>query len=140
MADSAGREKAPRLSEAPMIAIVDDDRDMREALVDLLEVTGFSARTFDGAAGFLAAEATADFDLLVSDIRMSGMDGLELQEQLRARGSSIPVIFVTSGPDPLTRARAREGGAFACLAKPVGDDLLLSRIRAALGLDASPNG
>lgn len=123
-----------------MIAIVDDDKDMREALVDLLEVTGFTARTFDGAAAFLAANASSDFHLLVSDIRMPGMDGLELQETLRAQGSSIPVIFVTSASDSATLARARKGGAFAYLTKPVGDDLLLGRIHAALDLEDPPHG
>lgn len=111
---------------------------MREALIDLLEVAGLSARSFDGAAAFLAAHATSDFDLLVSDIRMPGMGGLELQERLRAQGSSIPVIFVTSASDSQTRLRAREGGAFAYLTKPVSDDLLLGRIHAALNLDDYP--
>lgn len=123
------------MSENPLIAIVDDDEAMREALSDLLEVAGFSARGFDGADAFLSEYAATPFDLLVTDIRMPGIDGIELQARLRALGSSIPVIFVTSASDAATRDRAQEGGAFAYLTKPMSDALLLSRIRAALGCD-----
>lgn len=123
------------MSENPLIAIVDDDEAMREALSDLLEVAGFSARAFDGADAFLAEYAATPFDLLVTDIRMPGIDGIELQAKLRALGSSIPVIFVTSASDAATRDRAREGGAFAYLTKPMSDELLLGRIHAALFRD-----
>lgn len=108
---------------------------MREALSDLLEVAGFSARTFDGADAFLAEYAATPFDLLVTDIRMPGIDGIELQARLRALNSSIPVIFVTSASDAATRDRAYEGGAFAYLTKPISDEFLLDQILAALGRD-----
>ena len=108
---------------------------MREALLDLLDVAGFSARAFDGAAAFLTDYMSGAFDLVVTDIRMPGIDGLELQARLRALGSSIPVIFVTSASDAATRDRAHEGGAFAYLTKPISDELLLGQIYAALGRD-----
>jgi len=123
------------LSETPLIAIVDDDEAMREALSDLLDVAGFSARAFDGADAFLAEYAATPFDLLVTDIRMPGIDGIELQARLRALGSSIPVVFVTSASDAPTLARARAGGAFAYLTKPISDEFLLHQIHAALGRD-----
>lgn len=123
------------MSEYPLIAIVDDDEAMRQALSDLLEVAGFSARAFDGADRFLAEYAARPFDLVITDIRMPGIDGIELQARLRALGSSIPVIFVTSASDAATRDRAQEGGAFAYLTKPMSDELLLGRIHAALGPD-----
>jgi len=123
------------LSEPPLIAIVDDDEAMREALSDLLEVAGFSARAFDGADAFLAEYAATPFDLLVTDIRMPGIDGIELQARLRALGSPIPVVFVTSASDAATRGRAHEGGAFAYLTKPISDEFLLHLIHAALGRD-----
>lgn len=123
------------MSDTPNIAIVDDDEAMREALSDLLEVAGFSARTFDGADAFLAEYAATPFDLLVTDIRMPGIDGIELQARLRALNSSIPVIFVTSASDAATRDRAYEGGAFAYLTKPISDEFLLDQILAALGRD-----
>jgi two-component system response regulator FixJ len=121
------------LSQTPLIAIVDDDEAMREALSDLLEVAGFSARAFDGADAFLAEYGATPFDLLVTDIRMPGIDGIELQARLRALGSSLPVIFVTSASDAATQGRAQEGGAFAYLTKPISDEYLLSQIHAALG-------
>ena len=129
------------MSETPLIAIVDDDEAMRAALSDLLEVAGFSARSFDGADAFLAEYAATPFDLLVTDIRMPGIDGIELQARLRALGSPLPVVFVTSASDSATRTRALEGGAFAYLTKPISDEFLLGQIHAALGLnDELPRG
>ena len=85
-----------------LIAIVDDDESMREALSELLEVFELPSRVFDGADAFLAAYAPVAFDCLITDIRMPGMSGLELQQKLNSLGSTIPVIVVTSSNDPLT--------------------------------------
>ena len=120
------------LSKSVVIAIVDDDEAVREAICDLLQVEGLAARTFDGAPAFLA-ETEADFDCLITDVRMPEVDGLELQRRLRARGSSLPVIFITSSSDPVTRRRALEEGAAAWFMKPVADEALLQALRAALG-------
>ena len=122
-----------RLSNPPLIAIVDDDDAVREALFDLLQVEGLAARTFEGGAVFLADEAADGFDCVITDVRMPEIDGLELQRRLRARGSSMPVIFITSSMDEATRARARRGGAAAWFTKPVADEELLDALRAALG-------
>lgn len=121
------------MSSAPVIAIVDDDQAMREALFDLLQEADLAARTFDSAASFLADDAAGDgCDILLTDVRMPGMDGLELQRRLRAMGSSLPVIFVTSSADRQTRMRAMAEGAFAYLTKPVAHDILLEHLHAAL--------
>jgi len=119
------------LSKLPMIAIVDDDEAMRDALSELLQVLGFESRAFDCAVAFLA-EAER-FDCLITDVRMPGVDGIELQRRLRACGCAIPVLMITSAPDPTARARALDGGACAYLAKPVDDGVLLDHLRAALG-------
>ena len=105
---------------------------MREALCDFLQVLSMSCRTFDRSEAFLAAYAPGEFDCLVTDLRLPGMGGLALQRKLRARGSSIPVIVVTSAIDSLSRSRAMEDGAFAYLTKPVSDDVLVRHLRAAL--------
>lgn len=116
-----------------MIAIVDDDEAVREALVDFLQVEDLAARAFAGAEDFLAEPAMGEFACLITDIRMPGMDGLELQRRLRAGGSTMPVIFITSANEDATRVRAMQGGAVAFLTKPFDEEALLGTLRAVLG-------
>lgn len=116
-----------------MIAIVDDDEAVREALLDFLQVEGLSARAFAGAGDFLADPAIRDFACVITDIRMPGIDGLELQRRLRASGSACPVIFITSASEETTRARAMQDGAVAFLTKPFDDEALLGPLRGVLG-------
>ena len=118
----------------PVIAVVDDDEAVRDALHELLQVLSITCRTFDRAEAFLTAYELDEFDCVITDLRMPGMGGLELQRKLRALGSSIPVIIVTSASDPLSHSRVMEEGAFACLTKPVSGDVLLDHLRAALTL------
>jgi two-component system response regulator FixJ len=126
-----------RLPNPPVIAVVDDDEAMREALAELLEALALSCRTFDGAEAFLVAYAPGAFDCLITDIRMPGTSGLELQQMLKSLGSIMPLIFVTSSTDPLTRSRALKDGALAYLSKPVNDEVLIRHLMAALGRDYS---
>lgn len=107
---------------------------MREALAEFLQVLSMSCQAFDRAEAFLAAYAPGKFDCLVTDLRMPGMGGLELQKELRARGSTMPVIVVTSSLDPASQQRAMEQGAFAYLIKPVSHEVLLHQLRGALAL------
>ena len=125
--------RARRLSNPPLIAIVDDDRAVREALCDLFQVEGLTARTFESAAAFLAAERLDRFDCLITDVRMPGMDGLALQQHLRASGRSMPVIFLTSSTNEATRDRALRAGASAWFSKPLADGALLKAVKGALG-------
>ena len=130
-----------RLSKPPVIAIVDDDEAVREALFDLLLVEGLSARMFDSAVSFLADGEAGDFDCLVTDVRMPEIDGIELQRRLRVRGSAMPVIFITSLTDETLRARALLDGASAWLIKPATDEELLRELRSALdrgGMNGAP--
>ncbi len=125
------------LPNPPVIAVVDDDEAMREALCELLQVLSLSCRTFEGAEPFLAANASQNFDCLITDIRMPGMNGLELQQKLKTLGSTVPIIVITSSTDPLVRSRALDGGAVAYLSKPVKDEVLIGHLMAALGRDHS---
>ncbi|QRM34611.1 response regulator (plasmid) [Microvirga sp. VF16] len=111
---------------------MDDDEAIRDALSDLLLVMGYTCYVFDRAEAFLAADAPGRFDCLITDIRMPGMSGLDLLQRLKTKGSTIPVIVVTSVTDPLTRGRALAGGAHAYLTKPVTDDALLQSLQTAL--------
>lgn len=116
----------------PVIAVVDDDVGMRDALSELIEVLDFQSRTFDGGRSLLASYQPGAFDCVVSDMRMPGMDGLELQRRLRELDDNLPLIFVTSYDDDITRARALELGARNVLVKPVNADRLLDELVAAL--------
>lgn len=126
------------MSKVPVIAIVDDDGAMRDALSELVQVMGFASRSFDCAAAFLADFVPGQFDCLITDMRMPGMGGLELQRRLRALGSTMPQVMITSAPDPADRARALDGGACASLVKPVDDCVLLDHLKAALGQGGGP--
>ena len=122
--------------KAPLVAIVDDDDDVREALSDLLLALGLSCRTYDRAEALLADYEPGVFDCILTDVRMSGMSGLELLRHLRRIDGSVPVIIITSDTNPETRVRALEGGAHACLTKPVADSVLLGHLQSALSRDA----
>ena len=112
------------LSKTPLVAVVDDDLAVREALSDLLMVLEVDCRTFDRAEAFMAEFEPGCFDCLITDVSMPGRTGLELQERLRELGSSMPVIFITADTSPATQARAMRGGAHACLTKPLNDEVL----------------
>lgn len=121
------------MPKAPLIAIVDDDDDVRQALSDLLLVWGLSSSTYDRAEAFLAEYEPGAVACIVTDVRMPGMSGLELLRHLRGLGDSVPVIVITSDASPNTRREAHEGGAHAFMTKPVEDTVLLGHLRSALG-------
>jgi FixJ family two-component response regulator len=120
------------LHNPPVIAVVEDDGAMREALSELLEVTSFSCRTFDRAESFLADFSPESFDCIITDLRLPGISGLDLQHKLNELGASIPVIFITSSVDIPPRTRAMQEGAHAYLAKPVNGEVLLGHVTAAI--------
>ncbi|WP_456827990.1 response regulator transcription factor [Bradyrhizobium sp. USDA 4518] len=120
------------LSKTPLVAIVDDDQAVREALCDLLLVLDVACRSFDRAEAFMAEFVPGRFDCLITDVSMPGRSGLELQERLRELGSSMPVIFITADTSPATEARALRGGAYACLTKPVNDEVLFHLLQNAM--------
>lgn len=115
-----------------MVAIVDDDDDVREALSDLLLVVGLESRAFDRAEALLAEFAPGTFDCVVTDVRMPGMNGLQLLRRLRDLGASVPVIIITSDTDSALRSRALVDGAHAHLVKPIEDCMLLLHLGSAL--------
>ncbi len=115
-----------------LVAIVDDDRSVQNALKDLMESAGLSARCFGSAEEFLEWEYWSQTASLVTDIRMPGMSGLELQAKLKAEGSRIPIIFITARGDEKMKMQAMKAGAIDFLSKPFDDEVLLEKIRATL--------
>ena len=116
-----------------LVAIVDDDQSVQSALQDLMESAGLSARCFGSAEEFLESDRRGETACLVTDIRMPGMSGLELQAKLKAEGSRIPIIFITAHGDAKMKSRAMKAGAVEFLFKPFDDEVLLDNVRAALG-------
>jgi FixJ family two-component response regulator len=116
----------------PLIAIVDDDDALRNSLDNLLRSVGFRTQGFSSAEAFLQAQHAHETACLILDVRMAGMNGLELQRQLDAAHWRIPIIFVTAHADDDARARALAAGAVAFLYKPCREEDLLNAIDAAL--------
>jgi FixJ family two-component response regulator len=115
-----------------LISVVDDDESTRRSTTLLLESLGFQASAFESAETFLKSGQAQQTSCLIVDVRMPGMDGLQLQSHLAAAGHGIPIIFITGYDDKDSRQRAMQAGAVAFLGKPFGDELLLQTIRAAL--------
>jgi FixJ family two-component response regulator len=115
-----------------LVAIVDDDDLMRSALQGMLKSVGLPSQTFASAEEFLNSGQQRQTACLITDIRMPGMSGLELQAKLNAEHCRIPTIFITAHGDTKMRMQALRAGAVEFLAKPFDDDALLWSVRAAL--------
>jgi FixJ family two-component response regulator len=115
-----------------LVAIVDDDEAMRAAVQDLLSSVGIKARSFASAEEFLLSDLQSEIACLISDIRMPGMTGLELQAKLVAEGRQTPIIFITAYGNARTRTQALEAGAVEFLVKPFDDERLIGTVRAVL--------
>jgi FixJ family two-component response regulator len=123
----------PMQPVARWIAIVDDDEDVRKAVHAVLKAAGLLPQAFASAEEFLSSEHRSETACLITDIEMPGMNGLDLQARLAEDGSRIPIIFITAYGDTRTRTRAMNAGALDFLEKPFDDNILLDRIRTALG-------
>jgi len=117
-----------------VIAIVDDDESVRHALRTLLKSYGFQARAFASAEEFLQSGHQRESACLITDIRMGGMSGLELQSRLVQENSTLPIIFITAHADRRTRLQAMGSGAIQFLEKPFNNDVLIAGIHAALDM------
>jgi FixJ family two-component response regulator len=117
-----------------LIAIVDDDEPLREALGSVLKAAGFSIDTFASAEEFLASSRRAEIACLILDVRLPGMSGIELQRRMSESGDTTPVIFVTAHGDVSLRDSVLQSGAAGFLNKPVRSDALLKQIHAALAM------
>jgi FixJ family two-component response regulator len=120
------------MQEGPLIAVVDDDRSIRNATQDLLNAAGFSTFTFEHAKAFLGSSVRASVACLVADMRMPGMSGLELHEHLATSGTGIPTVIITAHPARRLRERARQAGITCVLIKPFTPDELLECVHMAL--------
>ncbi|MFB0488673.1 FixJ family two-component response regulator [Methylobacterium sp. OAE515] len=108
----------------PVIAIVDDDASVRSALERLTRALGYEARLFEGGRAFLDALAGNGIAMVITDVQMPHLNGLELLRLLSEHKPDLPVLVMTAYPSEAMEGRALALGALACLAKPFGADQL----------------
>jgi FixJ family two-component response regulator len=116
------------------VAVVEDDESVRLAIEDLLQSQGLATRCFTSAEEFLRSRQHARIGCLILDIRLPGMSGVELYQQLRARGVSIPVIYASAEGDANGKLHREllQAGAVAVLAKPFNPERLMELVRTTL--------
>jgi len=119
----------------PLISVVDDNDSVRESLKGLIRSVGLAVEVFPSAEEFLNSDHLSDTRCLILDVRMPGMDGLELQRRLVKSDRGIPVVFITAHGDASARSQALKDGAVDYLFKPFSEQALLSAINAALGFE-----
>lgn len=123
-------------ADTAIVHVVDDDPDIRDSLRMLIETTGHRCATYESAEAFLKSEPEAATGCALIDVRMPGMDGLALQKALKARGASIPVVFLTGFADVTSAVQAMKEGAVDFVEKPCARDVLLATIERALSMAA----
>jgi len=115
-----------------LVYVVDDDAAMRESLEFLLDAAGFSVTTFESASDFLQQLPRLTFGCIVSDIRMPGIDGMELLRDVKAGRAEMPIIIMTGHGDIPLAVEAIKLGALDFLEKPFEDERMIGAIRTAL--------
>jgi FixJ family two-component response regulator len=108
-----------------MVAVVDDDESIQSSLPKALQSVGLRAVSYVCAEDLLSSGRLDEIGCVITDLRMPGMSGLELQAKLAEKGLRMPIVFVTAHGDARERAQAMQAGAVAFLDKPFDDNLLL---------------
>ena len=121
------------MSKRPLVSVVDDSDSVRESLPDLLESAGFAVQAFSSAEAFLGSVGPEVSNCLILDVGLPGMSGPDLQRELKRRGKTIPIVFITAQGDKSLQPRLVDEGAVACLFKPFSDTALLDAVEIALG-------
>ena len=129
---SSTRIEADVTSTRSLVAVVDDSESVRESLPDLLEQVGFAVQAFESAEAFLASHAANEASCLVLDVGLPGMSGPDLQQELKRRGTALPIVFITAQGDRSLQPRLIAAGAVACLFKPFSDNALLDAVETAV--------
>ncbi|HEY8067295.1 MAG TPA: response regulator FixJ [Burkholderiales bacterium] len=127
------------MPDARLVHVIDDDEDVRESLAFLLESAGFAVETYDSGTRFLESGAH-ESGCVVTDVRMPGLDGLELAVRLKARGSPLPVIVITGHADVPLAVEAMRSGVQDFIEKPFDDVTLITAIETALSRPQAPQG
>ena len=121
-----------KLPEDIVVSIIDDDISVRRSTRRLLRSSGFRAEAFASAEEFLESKSTAKTACLILDLRMPGMNGLELQRRLSQNGHRVPIIFLSAQASEEDERSALSAGAVHFLRKPISKEALLNAIRDAV--------
>jgi FixJ family two-component response regulator len=133
MSHAEGKEmKEKKMPEDLVVSIVDDDVSVRRSTRRLLRSSGFRAEAFASAEEFLNSKSAAETACLILDLRMPGINGLELQRRLTQNGNPVPVIFLSAHASEEDERSALRAGAVQFLRKPISKEALLSGIQDAL--------
>ena len=127
------------MNESPVIFVVDDDPAARNSLAALIQSRELAVKTFASAEDFLAAYEPGKRGCLIVDVRMTGMSGLDLQDQMKTKGVNLPVIVITGFADVPIAVRAMRAGAVTFLEKPCGEQELWDAIQTALHVESESN-
>jgi FixJ family two-component response regulator len=119
----------------PTVFLVDDDASIRDSLSLLLSLKGLRTQIFASAEHFLDTYNSEWRGCLLTDLRLTGMSGLELQSVLRERGVNLPVVVITAHGDVATTRTALQAGALDFLEKPLDDEVLIDVLRNAIQVD-----
>jgi FixJ family two-component response regulator len=115
-----------------MIAVIDDDSTVRSGVAFLLKSFGYTAATFESAEDFLRSGSLSETSCVITDIKMPGMSGVELQERLISFGCRFPIIFMTAFPEESVRSHVLSAGAHCFLTKPCEPQSLINCVVSAL--------
>src|ERR1700744_5471776 len=126
------RRRRRKMASEAVVHLIDDDGGVRQAVAFLLATAGFAVRVYESGTVFLQTLSMLQAGCIITDIRMPGMDGLELQRQLRARNVTLPVIVISGHADVPLAVEAMKAGAVDLIEKPFSDETLLGSIRAAI--------
>ena len=124
------------MASEPIVYVIDDDEGARHSLEFLLDVAGIRVRSFPSADAFLKASPPLAGACIVTDVRMPGMSGVELVEELKKRGATVPVIVITGHADVPLAIQAMRAGVADFIEKPFDDEVMLAAIRSALAQQA----
>ncbi len=124
------------VSEASLISIVDDDESIRESISTLLRSAGYRVHLFASGEAFLDSDILKETKCLILDVRMPGIDGVELQGRLNAEKVRVPIVFITGHGNEQLRRLVIDAGAVDMLDKPFAAWTLLEMIKSALDRDA----
>ena len=111
-----------------IVAAVDDDRRVRDSVQSVLESAGYDARAFESGEAFLDSGILSKVACVIADVRLPGIDGIELQRRIRHERPELPIVFVTAHDDDDVRRRAMRDGAIAFMLKPFDGGELLEHI------------
>ena len=131
---ASGGERTPE--QAPLVAIVDDDASVRQSTDRLIRSFGYRTRVFGSGEEFLSSAAADQAACLLLDVRMPGMDGLDVQRRLAERSARIPIVFLTGRASDDEERRARSAGAVEFLRKPVAQASLRQAIASVIAATA----